>query len=181
MKTLGFISPIVGRTIQTRENNNNPITLGRDQNTVEKLETTSRGKHALTAMVDLTKMQADRPVPLSDIAARRQISLSYLEQMFAGLRRHGLVKSHRGPGGGYKLGMAPNEITVAAIIRAAEDSPSAQRNRNGMRAQRSVECSSAQLWQSLNGLVYALLDQVSLGDVVEGRQDVYRRLFEQKS
>ena len=178
MKTLGFLSPIVGRTIPNRENDNKPITQG-DSN-VERLETTSRGKHALTAMVDLTRMQEDRPVPLSDIAARRQISLSYLEQMFAGLRRHGLVKSHRGPGGGYKLGMAPNEISVAAIIRAAEDSPSAQRNRTGTRSLRSSECPSTKLWQSLNGLVYTLLDQVSLDDVVAERDDVYERLFSKK-
>jgi len=184
MKTLGFISPIVGRTIPSRENDNaanqgRPTSQG-ESNNVERLETTSRGKHALTAMVDLTKMQEDRPVPLSDIAARRQISLSYLEQMFAGLRRHGLVKSHRGPGGGYKLGMAPSEISVAAIIRAAEDSPSAQRNRTGSRALRQSECPSSQLWQSLNGLVYTLLDQVSLDDVVAQRDDVYQRLFSKK-
>lgn len=190
MKTLGFISPIVGRNVPTRENQK-PVITQQVQNQansnnqagnikVDKLETTSRGKHALTAMVDLTRMQDGRPVPLSDIAARRQISLSYLEQMFAGLRRHGLVKSHRGPGGGYKLGLPANEISVAAIMRAAEDSPSAQRSRQTPRRTGQSECPSCTLWESLNGLVYTLLDHVSLDDVVAEREEVYQRLFKQK-
>jgi Rrf2 family iron-sulfur cluster assembly transcriptional regulator len=178
MKTLGFISPIVGRSVPNRENDKT-ITQ-QVKPSVEKLETTSRGKHALTAMVDLTTMQDGRPVPLSDIAARRQISLSYLEQMFAGLRRHGLVKSHRGPGGGYRLGLPANEISVAAIMRAAEDSPSAQRSRQSPRRLAQSDCPSVKLWESLNGLVYTLLDHVSLDDVVAQRDEVYERLFKQK-
>jgi Rrf2 family transcriptional regulator, iron-sulfur cluster assembly transcription factor len=122
-------------------------------------------------------MQDGRPVPLSDIAARRQISLSYLEQMFAGLRRHGLVKSHRGPGGGYRLGLPANEISVAAIMRAAEDSPSAHRSRQNARRPSQTDCPSCKLWESLNGLVYRMLDHVSLDDVVAERVEVYQKLF----
>lgn len=183
MKSLGFISPIPGRTVAASNNvapaRDVDLTKNEQANSnVERLETTSRGKHALTAMVDLTKMQDGRPVPLSDIAARRQISLSYLEQMFAGLRRHGLVKSHRGPGGGYRLGLPANEISVAAIIRAAEDSPTAQRTRQtAPRRTATADCPSAKLWESMNGLVYQLLDHVSLDDVVRERDDVYGRLF----
>lgn len=174
MKSLGFISPIVGHNVADRDNRN--ILSQQANSNVEKLETTSRGRHALTAMVDLTKMQDGRPIPLSDIAARRHISLSYLEQMFAGLRRNGLVKSHRGPGGGYRLGKPADEISVAAILRAAEDSPSAQRNRQPRRLGQS-ECPSIKLWESMNGHVYTLLDQVSLADVVNEREDVYQKLF----
>ena len=183
MKSLGFISPIPGRTVAASNNvapsRDVDLTKNEQANSnVERLETTSRGKHALTAMVDLTKMQDGRPVPLSDIAARRQISLSYLEQMFAGLRRHGLVKSHRGPGGGYRLGLPATEISVAAIIRAAEDSPTAQRTRQAApRRLSSSDCPSCKLWESLNGLVYQLLDHVSLDDVVRERDDVYQKLF----
>lgn len=144
---------------------------------LEKLETSSRGKHALTAMVDLTSMQEGRPVPLSEIAARRKISLSYLEQMFAGLRKHGLVKSHRGPGGGYCLGMPAHEISVAAIIRAAEDTPAAQRTRQNTRKTGGEERATDQLWESLGGMVYGLLDHVSLDDVVSERLEVYQKLF----
>lgn len=183
MKSLGFISPIPGRTVATSSNivpsRGTDLTITSQANSnLERLETTSRGKHALTAMVDLTKMQDGRPVPLSDIAARRQISLSYLEQMFAGLRRHGLVKSHRGPGGGYRLGLPATEISVAAIIRAAEDSPTAQRTRQAApRRFATSDCPSGKLWESLNGLVYQLLDHVSLDDVVRERDDVYQKLF----
>jgi len=144
---------------------------------VEKLETSSRGRHALTAMVDLTKKQSERPVPLSDIAASRQISLSYLEQMFSGLRRHGLVKSHRGPGGGYLLGLPAAEISVAAIIRAAEDGPSAQRGQANIRRTRQPDQSADKLWSNLNGLVYGLLDHISLDDVVSERVEVYQKVF----
>lgn len=189
MKTLGFISPIVGRNVPTREYENTfgPPNTPQNSNenhpnkgkkpTVEKLETTSRGRHALTAMIDLTKLQDGRPVPLSEIAARRQISLSYLEQMFSGLRRHGLVKSHRGPGGGYRLGLPPQDITVAAIMRAAEDSPSAQRSRQNARRTSQSDCPSGRLWESLNGLVYTMLDHVSLDDVVAERVEVYQKIF----
>ncbi len=181
MKTIGFISPIMGRNVPPRASSpgNNDISITQQaNNNVERLETTSRGRHALTAMVDLTKMQDGRPVPLSDIAARRQISLSYLEQMFAGLRRHGLVKSHRGPGGGYRLGKPANEISVAAIIRAAEDSPTAQRNRQAApRRFAQSDCPSVKLWDSMNGLIFQLLDHVSLDDVVAERDAVYDRLF----
>jgi Rrf2 family iron-sulfur cluster assembly transcriptional regulator len=177
MKTLRFISPIIGGNTEAGESRN--ILTQQANNNVEKLETTSRGRHALTAMVDLTLMQADRPVPLSDIAARRQISLSYLEQMFAGLRRNGLVKSHRGPGGGYRLGKPTTQISVAEILRAAEDSPSAQRNRQAPRRATQAECPSTKLWESLNAHTYDLLDQVSLDDVVNQRNDVYQRLFRQ--
>lgn len=179
MKTLGFISPIIGRNVAPHENA--PLTTTRKEqaNTnVERLEATSRGRHALTAMADLTRMQDGRPVPLSEIAARRQISLSYLEQMFAGLRRHGLVKSHRGPGGGYRLGKPASDISVAAIIRAAEDSPTAQRSRQtSPRRNAQSDCPSMRLWDSTSTLMHKLLNQVSLDDVVHQRQDVYDRLF----
>jgi len=144
----------------------------------ERLETSSRGRHALTAMVDLTSMQEGRPVPLSEIAARRKISLSYLEQMFAGLRKHGLVKSHRGPGGGYCLGMPAHEISVAAIMRAAEDTPAALRARqNSRKTGQDDQHATEQLWESLGGMVYGLLDNVSLDDVVSERLEVYQKLF----
>ena len=123
-------------------------------------------------------MQEGRPVPLSEIAARRKISLSYLEHMFAGLRKHGLVKSHRGPGGGYCLGMPAHEISVAAIMRAAEDTPAALRARqNSRKAGQDDGHSTDQLWESLGGMVYGLLDHVSLDDVVSERLEVYQKLF----
>ena len=187
MKSLDFISPIAGRAVSAtgvaylRSETNDGANLKQQaNNNVEQFETTSRGRHALTAMIDLTKMQDGRPVPLSEIAARRQISLSYLEQMFAGLRRHALVKSHRGPGGGYRLGMPANPISVAAIMRAVEDSPTAQRNRQQQASRRQANdtCPSSKLWESLNGLIYKMLDRVTLDDVAKNeRSGMYEALF----
>ncbi len=128
-------------------------------------------------MVELTKKQGGRPVPLSDIAANRQISLSYLEQLFAGLRRHGLVKSHRGPGGGYLLGMPAGQITVGAIVRAAEDSPTARRSPNNNRRQKSTEEASDRLWDAMNSHIAHTLDGISLDDVVAERVEVYQKVF----
>lgn len=144
---------------------------------LEKIETSSRGRHALTAMIDLTCMQQGKPVPLSEIAAKRKISLSYLEQMFAGLRRHDLVKSHRGPGGGYCLGRPAAEISVASIMRAAEDSPTAQKIRDNARRASDVPNVSDSMWEHLAKMVYQRLEEVSLDDVVSERLEIYQKVF----
>lgn len=144
---------------------------------LEKIETSSRGKHALTAMIDLTSLQQGKPVPLSDIAAKRKISLSYLEQMFAGLRKHDLVQSHRGPGGGYCLGRPANEISVAAIMRAAEDTPTAKRIRDGARRVHNVPNPSDMMWGQLGDMVYGLLENISLEDVMSERLEKYQEVF----
>src|SRR5512133_3571405 len=81
----------------------------------------TKGRFAVTALIDVALREKLGPVPLSDIAVRQQISLSYLEQMFSKLRQHGLVASTRGPGGGYALGQQADRITVADIIGAVED------------------------------------------------------------
>ena len=87
---------------------------------------TTKGRFAVTAMIDVALREKSGPVPLSEIAKRQQISLSYLEQMFSKLRQQGLVSSTRGPGGGYTLGRRTEAISVADIICAVEDASSAQ-------------------------------------------------------
>ncbi len=82
---------------------------------------TTKGRFAVTAMIDLASRQGDGPVTLAGIAERQRISLSYLEQLFGKLRRHNLVSSVRGPGGGYRLARAMDEITVADIIIAVDE------------------------------------------------------------
>lgn len=144
---------------------------------LEKIETSSRGKHALTAMIDLASLQQGKPVPLSEIAAKRKISLSYLEQMFAGLRKHELVQSHRGPGGGYCLGKPAAEISVASIMRAAEDTPTAQRIRDNARRVHDVPNPSDMMWSELGNMVYSLLENVSLEDVISERLEKYQEIF----
>ncbi len=147
---------------------------------MEKLETTSRGRHALTAMVDLSKRQNTKPVPLSEIAQSRQISLSYLEQIFAGLRRHGIVKSHRGPGGGYLMAKPATEITVSSIIKAAEDSPIALRTERNIRRERQMDTPTEKLWEQVNGFIYRQLDQISLQDVITENLEIYQKVFKTK-
>jgi Rrf2 family iron-sulfur cluster assembly transcriptional regulator len=83
----------------------------------------TKGRFAVTAMIDVALRENSGPVPLSDIGVRHQISMSYLEQIFSKLRQHGLVQSTRGPGGGYALGQRAEGITVADIILAVEDAP----------------------------------------------------------
>ena len=83
---------------------------------------TSKGRYAVTAMLDVALHAEQGPVPLADISERQGISLSYLEQLFARLRKHGLVSSVRGPGGGYRLGLAPGEISVGQVITAVDES-----------------------------------------------------------
>jgi Rrf2 family protein len=87
----------------------------------DSMRLSTRGRFAITAMIDLAMRQSGTPVPLQDLAQRHRISMSYLEQMFAKLRQHGLVESTRGPGGGYALAHAPGSISVADIIGAIED------------------------------------------------------------
>lgn len=94
----------------------------------EKLRLTSRGCYAMMAMVHLANHAQEEPVPLSDIARKAEISLSYLEQLVAGLRRHKLVKSARGPGGGYVLAKIPSAISIPEILLAAEDSIPAKKS-----------------------------------------------------
>ncbi|MCD8493980.1 MAG: Rrf2 family transcriptional regulator [Alphaproteobacteria bacterium] len=93
-----------------------------------RLKLTTRGQYAVVAMVEIGRDGKKAPVPLSDIAETTNISLSYLEQLIAGLRRHGLVTSYRGPGGGYTLAKPAQSIAVSDILKAAEDSTPAKRH-----------------------------------------------------
>ncbi|PTB83062.1 Fe-S cluster assembly transcriptional regulator IscR, partial [Pseudidiomarina aestuarii] len=88
---------------------------------------TSKGRYAVTAMLDVALHTQDGPVPLADISERQGISLSYLEQLFARLRKQGLVSSVRGPGGGYRLGLEAHAISISAVIQAVDESIDATR------------------------------------------------------
>ncbi len=136
----------------------------------------TKGRYAVMAMVDLTRhsgASGERPVALADIAERQQISLSYLEQLFARLRRGGLVASVRGPGGGYLPGAAPSEIRIADIIQAVDDAS----NGEGCTPDRPADCGAEavatcpthHLWAELSRQLHLYLAHVSLGDVVDGR------------
>jgi Rrf2 family iron-sulfur cluster assembly transcriptional regulator len=140
----------------------------------------TKGRYAVMAMADLARRQADqaeRAIALSDIAARQEISLSYLEQLFARLRRQGLVKSHRGPGGGYRLARAASATNIAEIVLAVDEPLRA--TRCGVKASGCMmngeRCLTHDLWEETGRQIEAWLASVSLEDVVTGRVGAGRR------
>src|ERR1700738_2595910 len=132
----------------------------------------TKGRYAVMAMVDLARYGNGQPVCLSEIAERQEISLSYLEQLFAKLRRGGLVKSVRGPGGGYLLAYDRDDTRIADIIIAVDEPIQAVRcppgSTIGCRGDRS-RCLTHDLWEELSNQIRLYLSSVSLGDVCEKR------------
>jgi len=140
----------------------------------------TKGRYAVMAMVDLAAHSQGRPVALAEIADRQEISLSYLEQLFAKLRRGGLVKSVRGPGGGYLLAHTPPDTRISDIIIAVDEPIRATRctpgSPAGCRSNRS-RCLTHDLWEELGNQIYLYLSAVSLEDVCERRVLGSSRLF----
>ena len=132
----------------------------------------TKGRYAVMAMVDLAQHCAGGPVSLSEIAERQEISLCYLEQLFAKLRRGGLVRSVRGPGGGYLLAHDRDDTRIADIVLAVDEPLHAIRCKPGAtigcRGDRS-RCLTHDLWEELSNQIRLYLSSVSLGDVCEKR------------
>jgi Rrf2 family iron-sulfur cluster assembly transcriptional regulator len=142
---------------------------------------TTKGRYAVTAMLDLAVHNAEGPIALADISERQGISLSYLEQLFAKLRKTGLVASTRGPGGGYCLGKPATEIAVSDVIAAVDESVDATRCGGQKNCQHDLPCLTHDLWEDLNRQIRSFLSGVSLGDLINrnvtreiaNRQDVF--------
>jgi len=138
------------------------------------MKLSTKGRYAVMAMVDLASFSTEtgKPIALSDIAARQAISLSYLEQLLAKLRRNGLVKSIRGPGGGYLLSRSSEDIRISDIVKAADEHLSATRcvsgSAEGCNADKS-RCLTHDLWDELTKQIIMYLSSVSLADVCEKR------------
>lgn len=132
----------------------------------------TKGRYAVMALVDLATNSQGRPVSLADISGRQEISLSYLEQLFAKLRRAGLVKSVRGPGGGYLLARSAEDTRIADAILAVDEPIRATRCKpntaTGCHADKS-RCLTHDLWEELSRQIHLFLSSVSLADVVERR------------
>ena len=131
----------------------------------------TKGRYAVMAMADLAKRGGDRAVTLSDIAARQDISLPYLEQLFARLRRSGLVKSVRGPGGGYRLAQPAGEMPVSDIVIAVDEPLEAVRCSSAATGcmPGGERCLTHDLWDDLGRHIHDYLASVTLEDVVSGR------------
>lgn len=130
------------------------------------MKLTSKGRYAVTAMLDVAIHATTGPVPLADISERQGISLSYLEQLFSRLRKHGLVMSVRGPGGGYKLGRCSAQIAVADVISAVNESVDATRCMGKGNCQSGNQCLTHNLWSDLSTRIEEFLNSISLSELV---------------
>lgn len=131
------------------------------------MKLTTKSRYAVTALLDLALHDSDGPVCLSEIAARQDISLPYLEQLFTHLRRRGLVASTRGPGGGYNLGKLPADIKVADVISAVDESFDATRCRGERDCHGGKSCLTHELWENLSREVHRFLKSVSLAELMQ--------------
>lgn len=128
---------------------------------------TTKGRFAVTAMIDLALRGDEGPVALASVSDRQKISLSYLEQLFGKLRRHKLVDSVRGPGGGYCIARPLGLVTVADIIRAVDEPLDATQCGGRENCHDEHRCMTHDLWSTLNSKMYEYLSSVSLADLVE--------------
>jgi Rrf2 family iron-sulfur cluster assembly transcriptional regulator len=132
---------------------------------------TTKGRFAVTAMLDLALSEVDRPVTLAGISERQEISLSYLEQLFSRLRRNGLVKSVRGPGGGYRIAKALEDISVSDIITAVDEQIDATQCGGNENCHEERRCMTHNLWSSLNVRILEYLSGVSLAELVASQRN----------
>lgn len=124
----------------------------------------------MTAMLDLAVHQHEGPISLADISRRQGISLSYLEQLFAKLRKRDLVNSVRGPGGGYKLQREPSEIFVAEIVDSVDENVDATKCAGRADCQQGEMCLSHQLWAELSDEIHHFLSGIDLASIIEKRE-----------
>jgi len=147
------------------------------------MKLTTKGRYAVTAMLDLALHANQGPVSLADISERQGISISYLEQLFAKLRRNDLVSSVRGPGGGYRLSRGSTEIFVAQVVDAVDEPVDLTRCEGKGNCQNGEPCLTHYLWEDLSQQLHQFLSAISLQSLVERsetrkvaeRQDRYRQ------
>jgi len=130
---------------------------------------TTKGRYAVTAMLDLAIHRGKGPIPLADIAQRQGISLSYLEQLFSRMRTRSLISSMRGPGGGYSLARNASDIHVAEVISAVDEHVDTTRCGGAHNCRNQGPCLTHDLWQDLSTRIYEYLDRISLQDLVDGK------------
>lgn len=130
------------------------------------MKLTTKGRYAVTAMLDLAIHASGKPISLADISERQVISLSYLEQLFSKLRRQGLVDSVRGPGGGYRLSREAENIYVAQVIDAVNEAVDATGCQGTANCQEGDICLTHHLWTDLSAQIHVFLSDISLADLV---------------
>ncbi|OOF56930.1 Fe-S cluster assembly transcriptional regulator IscR [Rodentibacter myodis] len=133
------------------------------------MKLTSKGRYAVTAILDVALNESNGPVSLADISERQNISLSYLEQLFAKLRKDGLVKSVRGPGGGYQLGLPSGQISVGMIISAVNENIHVTKCLGHGNCQNGAECLTHTLWEALSNHIESFLNKITLAELLNKR------------
>jgi Rrf2 family iron-sulfur cluster assembly transcriptional regulator len=137
---------------------------------------TTKGRFAVTAILDLALNESEKPVTLADISERQSISLSYLEQLFSRMRREGIVKSVRGPGGGYYLAKNHQDITVKSIITAVDEEIDTTQCSGKENCHEGQRCITHDLWASINTKILDYLESLTLAHLVEAQsKDVKNR------
>ena len=134
------------------------------------MKLSTKGRHAVTAMMELALQHNKGPVTLADISAQQSISISYLEQLFARLRQHGLVTGMRGPGGGYSLKNSPEDVCIADVINAVDEKMNVT-NKDVMDGSTNFEpCLTEQLWEELSEQIQNYLTTISLADMMQDNE-----------
>lgn len=134
------------------------------------MKLTSKGRYAVTAILDVALHSKHGPVPLADISDRQSISLSYLEQLFARLRKEKLVESVRGPGGGYRLGKLASDIVIGDVIRAVDETVDATRCQGQADCQGGVKCLTHSLWQDLSDKITSFLNGITVEELISQQE-----------
>lgn len=142
------------------------------------MKLTTRGRYAVTAMLDLALHADQGPVSLADISERQEISLSYLEQLFSRLRRHKLVQSTRGPGGGYSMSRPLSDVAVVHIVKAVDESVDATQCGGQKNCHQQGRCLTHDLWEGLSQQVEEFLSGISLQDLID--REPVRKVSEQQ-
>jgi len=138
---------------------------------IDVMKLTTKGRFAVTAMLDLALNESSNPVTLSEISERQSISLSYLEQLFSRMRRIGLVKSVRGPGGGYLTAMDYDAITIKKIITSVDEKIDSTQCGGQENCKDGNRCITHDLWESLNHKIFDYLDGLTLANLVESQRN----------
>ncbi|MGB1799765.1 MAG: Fe-S cluster assembly transcriptional regulator IscR [Gammaproteobacteria bacterium] len=131
------------------------------------MKMTTKGRYAVTAMLDLALHDSDGPVSLAEISQRQEISLTYLEQLFSKLKKHGLIESARGPGGGYRLALNTDDITVAKIVFSVDEPVDVTRCGGQQNCQGDERCLTHDLWMEFNRHISDFLNGITLADLIQ--------------
>lgn len=141
------------------------------------MKLTSKGRYAVTAMLDIAINQSKGPITLAMISERQDISLSYLEQIFAKLKKSDLVLSARGPGGGYRLSRDPDEISISEVIAAVNEDLEARKCKGKANCKGGEECLSHELWSDLSEMIEQFLENITLQKIIDKRSGVKEIVF----